>query len=232
VKFSHCESYIGSNIVLYRVVAAAMEEVETCMRCGKTFSEGRGMGNHLVVSPSCSVVYKNPPSSFTEHSSALRAHNRSSWNGEQQSSTHDRERLETGNVLEADHQHSGVSDNEGERGPARASGSMEGIPNLAGDDDDVPYFEEEDPSLSSAAGEVDDHPTFSGDEEYAIMHDDAIEDDTFADGSDDGEYADCQTFFETPAHTNDDFIEAILLSLCEKISAPLYAFDLILEWAA
>jgi hypothetical protein len=70
--FSPLWRYIGNNIVLYRVVAAAMKEVETCMMCGKTFSEGRGMGSHLVTSPSCSEVYKNPPSSFTEYSSAAR----------------------------------------------------------------------------------------------------------------------------------------------------------------
>jgi hypothetical protein len=177
--FSPLLRYIGNNAVLYRVVAAAMKEVETCMMCGKTFSEGRGMGSHLVTSTSCSKVYKNPPSSFTEHSSALRAHNRRSWNEKQQSPTHESQLLGTGNILEADNQNSGVSDDERERGPARASGS---IPNLAGDDDDGPYFEEEDPNPSAASGEVDDQPSFSGDEEDAIMDDDVIAHDTSADG--------------------------------------------------
>jgi hypothetical protein len=63
--------------------------------------------------------------------------------------------------------------------------------------------------------------TFQGDDEDVTVMDDG----------DDGESENCpSSSFLSPAHTNEDFIDALLLSLCKKITAPQYAFDLIREW--
>jgi hypothetical protein len=128
------------------------------------------------MSPSCQDAYSRN-SSFTYHSSVIRAHNRST-----SSSTNvenERHQFEEGGVI-----------NQGSSVGAGAE-LVEGISMLQGDDEDV----------------------------------------TVMDG-DDGESENCpSSSFLSPAHTNEDFIDALLLSLCEKISAPQYAFDLILEWA-
>jgi hypothetical protein len=85
-------------------------------------------------------------------------------------------------------------------------------------------YDEVDEGSRNGAGEVPvDIPQQGGPEDETMM-DDGEEDETDTDN--------CRSGFESPAHTNEDFIDALLLSLCERIGAPLYAFDLILEWAS
>jgi hypothetical protein len=83
-------------------------------------------------------------------------------------------------------------------------------------------YDEEDEGGWNGAGDVPE-VLQQGDPEDETMMDDGGEED---------ENDNCQSGFESPAHTNEDFIDALLLSLCERIGAPLYAFDLILEWAS
>jgi hypothetical protein len=155
------------------------ESTNICMSCGKSFSNSRGLGNHLPMSPSCQDAYSRN-SLFTYQSSVIRAHNRSTSS----SSTNvenERHQFEEGGVV-----------NQGSSAGAGAD-LEEGISMLQGDDEDVTVMDDGDD------GDSENSPSSS---------------------------------FLSPAHTNEDFIDALLLSLCEKISAPQYAFDLILEWAS
>jgi hypothetical protein len=57
-------------------------------------------------------------------------------------------------------------------------------------------------------------------------------DETNMDDAEEVDSENCLSSFESTARTNADLVDALLLSLCETVSAPQYAFDLILEWAS
>ena len=58
------------------------------------------------------------------------------------------------------------------------------------------------------------------------------EEDPGGDGED-GNNEDSQPSYDSPAHSYDDLVDVLLLSLCEKLSgAPMYAFDLRANYAA
>jgi hypothetical protein len=52
------------------------------------------------------------------------------------------------------------------------------------------------------------------------------------DNVDDSDDAEVPFSYEPFLHTEADFVDALLLTLCEKIGAPRYAFDLIKDWAS
>jgi hypothetical protein len=163
-----------------------MEEIgfATCMACTKSFSTRRVLLLHLEWSGTCRAAYASAGPSFNEHTSGIRAHNRSShYQGHQQSTTTEHHQVEDGEHDE-DPMRAGDEDQQDEEGE-------DDLPSMLGND-----------SIGNRSSE-------NGDENEGCQ----------------------ESFYESPPHTNEDYIEALLLSLCEKISAPQYAFDLILEWA-
>jgi hypothetical protein len=58
------------------------------------------------------------------------------------------------------------------------------------------------------------------------------EGDPDGDDGDDGDNGDVPFSYKPVLHTEADFVDVLLLSVCEKIGAPRYAFDMIKDWAS